>query len=744
MSTIFEIATTAPKSSSATISLVNSADLKTITRTRFGGVLPTPLSSMPNERLRGDLSSRDAVWGITEASSTSSKHLSSTSVLCEEEVWFYIKPSGHPAAFLKGANNDTVFAESTLTISIHDTVHDTTETLDFRNFRLAPDDPGRYMRWVVPSPDRSNRILYDQIGVHGLFVLTITESYRLYKDSNWTQEIDLPLDMAVPQNLSSVYIRAYLWSQVLHDVTQIGENLNNGVLEDAYMLTCIPDPTSSDTPEDIYDNCSDYPSFERLDSPLSDDEKRVVIMDNSLALLSSQIPLLTSDSPLAGLIPIGMGESTPGSQEPPVVARIDSGIPSDNISQPRTFSLDGVPAAFNLHSDLSMLTSIRNAGGVTLQDPPRFFVSNSSGDLDTSAADSGIGFCLRGHTVTSMQAPCNSHPSESLELVLGSDSPYVETIAIAYEDSSIDISISDISNEELISSISFKVAVGDQNYSYYLDETGKVREHSFYLPSLGLLLGSIINIEIGIEDIDGNVRFFNRSKFVYPEEYAIPILYNIRAKQRRDGSGNVEIMYDYAHPLEKGACSVSLFISDDGGETYSIVAKSAKGDVGDGILPGTNRTIVWNPSDDEVKAKPSYVARLAAVAAGAQPVEGETRSGAFSVYHAPTFSRTTFYSSDKIERFGVDSKINLKNTDLTVDNIEEVYLISTSSSSSVSSESTPSSESTSSLSSASSRSTSSASSSSASSSSSSSVSSSCSLALEGIGYWYVGVDFVVQ
>ena len=74
-----------------------------------------------------------------------------------------------------------------------------------------------------------------------------------------------------------------------------------------------------------------------------------------------------------------------------------------------------------------------------------------------------------------------------------------------------------------------------------------------------------------------------------------PVVSNATMTQRTDGSMYVDIIYDLAD-AENNACTISITISNDAGNTYTIVPTLANlsGAIGSGIIPGTGKHVIWN------------------------------------------------------------------------------------------------------------------------------------------------------
>jgi len=76
-----------------------------------------------------------------------------------------------------------------------------------------------------------------------------------------------------------------------------------------------------------------------------------------------------------------------------------------------------------------------------------------------------------------------------------------------------------------------------------------------------------------------------------------PVVSNVTASQRGDGSKLVDIHYDLAD-ADGDPCTVWISVSDDGGATWKVPAKSFVGDIGMNVSPGTNKSVVWDAGAD--------------------------------------------------------------------------------------------------------------------------------------------------
>ena len=77
---------------------------------------------------------------------------------------------------------------------------------------------------------------------------------------------------------------------------------------------------------------------------------------------------------------------------------------------------------------------------------------------------------------------------------------------------------------------------------------------------------------------------------------ALPVVSNVSSAQRA-GTKLVDITYDVAD-TDGDALKVRVEISDNNGTTYSVPAFTFTGAIGDNVIPGTGKTIVWDAGKD--------------------------------------------------------------------------------------------------------------------------------------------------
>lgn len=113
--------------------------------------------------------------------------------------------------------------------------------------------------------------------------------------------------------------------------------------------------------------------------------------------------------------------------------------------------------------------------------------------------------------------------------------------------------------------------------------------------------------------------------FVFGASFALansaPVVSNVTASQRTDGSKKVDISYNLA---ASGACTVSVLASSDGGATWNVSIKTFESGsaVGSDVSPGTGKTIVWNSGTDVPGQVGSFKVRVVADDGQGQPPPG--------------------------------------------------------------------------------------------------------------------------
>ena len=88
-----------------------------------------------------------------------------------------------------------------------------------------------------------------------------------------------------------------------------------------------------------------------------------------------------------------------------------------------------------------------------------------------------------------------------------------------------------------------------------------------------------------------------------------PVVTNVIVNQRNDDSKLVDIHYDLAD-ADADDCTIWVAVSNDNGISWRVPARTFTGDIGQGVLPGTNKSIVWDAGADMPGKVGSFKVRI--------------------------------------------------------------------------------------------------------------------------------------
>lgn len=96
-----------------------------------------------------------------------------------------------------------------------------------------------------------------------------------------------------------------------------------------------------------------------------------------------------------------------------------------------------------------------------------------------------------------------------------------------------------------------------------------------------------------------------------PTPDAAPVVSNVTASQRTDGSKIVDIYYDL-YDANGELCDITFKLSSNNGSSYDIIPSPANlsGDFGDDLPSGTNKHIIWNAGAESYTLDSSYLYRV--------------------------------------------------------------------------------------------------------------------------------------
>lgn len=87
------------------------------------------------------------------------------------------------------------------------------------------------------------------------------------------------------------------------------------------------------------------------------------------------------------------------------------------------------------------------------------------------------------------------------------------------------------------------------------------------------------------------------SPLLFAQAVQVPVVSNVSFTQRTDGSLMVDIMYAVSDAECTGGdkfLDIDIEASQDNGATWALKCETLSGDVGWGVLPGTNKHVVWD------------------------------------------------------------------------------------------------------------------------------------------------------
>jgi hypothetical protein len=230
----------------------------------------------------------------------------------------------------------------------------------------------------------------------------------------------------------------------------------------------------------------------------------------------------------------------------------------------------------------------------------------------------------------------------------------------------VEVSFQASTEEHLICGVAIKLGINGRDYETYIDNSGTMRSHTFFLPVKDQMVTgqSVMYAEIGIEDPEGDVHEF-RAVRMFALENGFPVVDNVGITQRTDGSDLVDIWYDYFNQSEICPASVTLLLSDDDGNSFNVPTASATGDVGDNVPTGTARHIIWNPvADLPGVGKLDVVAQVLLKDIRGQYAVGDRFAGKAEINVDKPKTYVVLKQEDEKARWGIFSGENIKDKTL--------------------------------------------------------------------------------
>lgn len=594
---VWETYGSVPKQTSLTIDILNKEDLYDKTTQWFGGVLPPAIRKLPIERFRSNILCKDAVWGTLETFSGNKSSLSNAVVLAGDTISIYIAPIGHAIGFYPDVSNGIVFGKTTLHATLYDVIQGEKKTVVFEDFELPAYDAKRYIKWQVNDINGETTQLFNNKNIYGFYVIEITETNEWFEMADWSLPI-AQLNNVKTQFNNSSYLQVFAlwWNKILSEINLTNTSRNVPITSNINFIT--HPVIDGDTIADVFDNKTKFPLYLNTSdgSPIdiTSNQKTNIINECSWSAISSQLPLLTSDSSIGKLLKIGICDKR-ASEEfsiPPYIREKPYVIIQGETSE--FPGLNGVVAACNLQEYLKDMVNNHEQSSFKIGDPARTLWINKESN------ESAIGFSMSSLTTVGSCVINNGVNDNIFDLTIDKNTPQIKEILVSNDESVLYINFTMLQENNNVAKVSYGIAVNNYAYAIYVDETGSSRSATFNTLSQmdrQIQEGDIVNVRIGIEDFNGGINYFYKSHnwhLISKDVY----IRAIRPSQREDGSGIVDVFYDIVSNYEINQITILTEISSNYGKTFDVPIASIKGDSGDNVFVGENRHITWHPSID--------------------------------------------------------------------------------------------------------------------------------------------------
>lgn len=639
-------------------------------------------------------------WGFIETSNpkNTNRNIANAFCFCGQKIQFYIGVKDQDVGYF---DNQFVYCKTQLVVSVVDLTDGTNTVLKtFEDFESDLDSSNRYFTWEVPSCLTD---LFNDYGLFGMYVIRLDIERTFFTSAELTTTVN---DLYTYKNQGLLQLLTYSAPKEALNVDSLVSWLNNKSFSSTAAI------------EEIFDHTLIY-DLEDANMPLTDDQKRAIVADQVAFLFIAQHPTITADYYPSCIVGLGVNATI---RSETIISKLQTysrRYPETiDLIKNRLFGILCTYKKYNFISDIESCFSDYTQSLQNIRDPVKTLFIDRSGNLKTEYGSSGI--------------LLNPYVINTTESDLPSDVIFQTTEQITFRKCDVDIGNIEITSIDgtpfglstRYALLSFDVFSGGKDISRirytlwtsnnlnmfeYTDDNGTSRYHVFDCEDFGNILysattGEVLFARIDIEDKNEMVRSFYAEQFVYSSG---PGFTTIEAFQRQDGSGMIDIYYDYIGTSEINNSKIDVYYSINNGTSWvAITSDKLRGDFGVAVMPGRNH-ILWEP------VKP-----------------GETQD--FGEY---ALVKITLYDINKQDNKGRDSNTSVIRFDRPVvairklTDIEEIEMWNSSSSSSTSmssssSSSTSLSSSSTSLSTSSSSSIDSSSSSSTSNSSTSSSSSS--------------------
>ena len=360
-------------------------------------------------------------------------------------------------------------------------------------------------------------------------------------------------------------------------------------------------------------NSTIFSDFENLNlNGLTNDQERAIVADQVAVLFTSQHPVVTADYYPSKILGYGM---TNGIKSETVINKRSTYAERYpevySLAEDRLFGMLASVEKFNFTHDIMEMFSDIAQSNQKLRDPARILLSND-GEMSDDIGVNGILFNPYVLETNGVEIINNVQTESQLiyELSLKQGKISIDNIKASRVDGSplvdgdtkIMVSFRILDGEDDIKRIRYSIwTKNNLSNLEWVDSSGLSRYKIFDLSTQdGIVydmnepIGDIIFVRLDFENLDGFVQSFYGEQFI-PSDLQKPGLTIVGAFQRQDGSGMVDISYDYFGSSEINNSEVVVSYSLDGYSYVVVPIESLRGDFGLGVMPGRNN-IVWHPS----------------------------------------------------------------------------------------------------------------------------------------------------
>jgi len=563
-----------------------------------GSFLPINLPNVKwhsKERYIGNLLESEPIWGFKEAHHSTKMSPSISNAFCfsNQKLNFYIETEGHAVGYI---DQKWIYCKTKLTLSYFNVINGEYGVIcTFEDFSLPKDDSSRYFQWTVPAQSVD---AFNDYGLFGMIVLRVDIVNQYFIDASMKEIYvgDYP-----NKNTAMLQLLTYSASKELNDVTDGGIDLLNSPLLQFEDINNIFEKTI-------------FADFENLNlNGLTLDQKRAIVADQVAVLFTSQHAVLTADYYPSKILGYGM---TNGVKSETVINKRSTYAERYpdiySLAEDRLFGMLASVEKFNFVHDITEMFENHTQSSQKLRDPARILFAKD-GILSNDYGINGISFnayvleANGAETIIDIQT--ESQLTYELSLKQGKIS--IDNINASRTDGSplidgdaaVMVSFRALSGESEIKRIRYSIwTKNNLSNLEWVDDSGLSRNKIFdlsaqdgitYNVNLPEPIGDIIFIRLDFECLDGFVQSFYGEQFI-PSDLQKPGLTIVGAFQRQDGSGMVDVSYDYFGSSEINNSEVVLTYSLDGISYIDVPIESLRGDFGIGVMPGRNN-IVWNP-----------------------------------------------------------------------------------------------------------------------------------------------------